>query len=58
MKPPNELFVILPAPFDHPREWIREPLLELTMRLEDMWHEEVHEGPKLHEVVLKRGTCQ
>lgn len=23
-----------------------------------MWHQEVHQGPKLHDVILKRGSCQ
>ena len=28
---------------DHPRHGVSEPLLELSVRLEDMWHEEVHQ---------------
>ena len=39
-------------------EGVREPLLEVLLAAEDVRHEEVHEGPKLHHVVLKRRPCQ
>ena len=40
---PHELLAVLPAPLHHPCEGVGEPLLELSVRLEDVGHEEVHE---------------
>ena len=36
----------------HAGEGVAEPVLELRVGVEDVGHEEVHERPQLHEVVL------
>lgn len=47
-----QTLVILVAALDHPGERVGEPLLEVSMGLKDMRHEEMHERPQLHEAVL------
>ena len=42
--------------FDHGVEGVAEPVGEFLAGAEDVGHEEVHEGPELHEVVLEGGT--
>ena len=39
-------------------EWIREPLLEVLLIAEDLRHQEVHERPQLHDVILQRRARQ
>ena len=46
--------VVLLASLHHPCQRIREPLLEVSVRREDGGHEEVHQGPQLHQVILQR----
>ena len=58
MKTSDEALVVLLRPFNHPTQRIREPLSELPMWGKDMGHQEVHQGPELHQVVLKGGTGQ
>ena len=41
----------------HAGERVGEPVLELGMGGEDLGHEEVHERPQLHQVVLQRRAC-
>lgn len=43
MKSLDQAIVVLLAALDHARQWVREPLLELTVGLEDVRHEEMHE---------------
>lgn len=56
MESANEVLVVLLVAFDHALERVGEPVLELAVRGEDVGHEEVHEGPQFHEVVLERGA--
>lgn len=58
VEPLDQAFVVLLTAFDHSRQRVGEPFLELTVRLEDVGHEEVHERPELHQAVLERGSCQ
>lgn len=58
MKAFDYIFVVLRVAFNHPRHRIREPLLELPMGLEHMRHQEVHQRPELHQIVLERCSCQ
>ena len=51
------LIVFLTA-LHHASERVREPLLEVCVRREDGGHEEVHERPQLHQVVLQRCARQ
>lgn len=39
-------------------EWVREPLLEVLLAAEDLWHQEMHEGPQLHDIILQGGARQ
>lgn len=43
MKPLDQALIVLLAALDHARQRVGEPLLELTVGLEDVRHEEVHE---------------
>ena len=58
VKTANDGLVIFLAALDHPSEGVGEPLLEVRVGGKDGGHEEVHQGPQLHEVVLKRRTRQ
>ena len=39
-------------------KWIREPFLEILLAAEDLRHQEMHQRPQLHHIVLQRGSCQ
>ncbi len=52
----DEVLVVVLVAFDHALERVGEPVLELAVGGEDVRHEEVHERPELHEVVLERGA--
>ena len=39
-------------------EGVGEPLLEVLLAAEDLWHQEMHEGPQLHDIILQGGTCE
>ena len=39
-------------------EWVGEPLLEVLLAAEDLRHQEMHEGPQLHDIILQGGTSQ
>ncbi len=45
-------------PLHHPCEGIVEPVLELCVTGKHLGHQEVHERPQLHQVVLQRGACR
>ena len=51
---PDQLLVVLLVALDHALERVGEPVVELAMRGEHVRHEEVHERPQLHQVVLQR----
>ena len=34
-------------------EWIWEPLFEVLLTAEDLGHQEMHERPELHHIILK-----
>jgi hypothetical protein len=34
-----------------------EPVLKILLRVENRWHQEVHQRPEFVYVVLQRGTC-
>lgn len=53
VQPADEAFVHGPRAFDHVVEGVGEPVAELLARAEDVRHEEVHERPELHQVVLQ-----
>lgn len=48
VEPLDQALVVLLAALDHPRQRVGEPLFELAVGLEDVRHEEVHQGPQLH----------
>lgn len=52
VKPLHQAFVVLLTALDHSRQRVGEPLFELAVGLEDVGHEEMHEGPELHQAVL------
>lgn len=54
----HQTFVVLLTALNHPRQRVGEPLFELSVGLKDVRHQEVHEGPKLHQAVLKRRSRQ
>ena len=58
VKPLDDGLVVLLAPLHHPRERVGEPLLEVRVRGKHGGHQEVHERPQLHQVVLQRGARQ
>ena len=39
-------------------EGVREPLLEVLLAAKDLRHQEMHERPELHDVVLERGASK
>ena len=39
-------------------EGVREPLLEVLLAAEDLGHQEMHEGPQLHDIILQGGTSE
>lgn len=43
---------------DHAQQRVVKPVLELRMTGKDLGHEEVHQGPQLHQIVLQRCTCK
>jgi len=50
--------VVLSAALDHSGERVCKPLLEVTVRLKDVRHEEMHQRPQLHQTVLQRSAGQ
>lgn len=58
VEPLDQPFVVLLTALDHSRQWVGEPFFKLSMGLEDVGHEEVHQRPQLHQAVLQRGSCQ
>ena len=58
VEPLDQALVVLLTALDHSRQRVGEPLFELAVGLEDVGHEEVHEGPQLHQAVLQRSPCQ
>ena len=42
----------------HPCEGVVEPVLELCVTGKHLGHQEVHEGPQLHQIVLQRRACR
>ena len=43
---------------NHAQQRVVEPVLELRMAGKDLGHEEVHEGPQLHQVILQGCACK
>ena len=41
----------------HTQQRVVEPVLELRMAGKDLGHEEVHQRPQLHQVILQRRAC-
>lgn len=58
MKALDDCLVVLGVAFNHTGHRVREPLLELAVRLEHVRHQEVHQRPQLHQVVLERRAGQ
>jgi len=58
VKSSYKTLVVLSAALDHASEWIGKPLLEVSVRLKDVGHEEVHQRPQLHQAVLQRRAGQ
>ena len=58
VQPLDQAVVVLGRALDHSSQGIGKPFLEVTVRFEDVGHEEVHEGPELHQVVLKGRSRQ
>ena len=52
----HQLVVVLVRALAHAAQGRVEPVAEVAVRGEDARHEEVHEGPELHEAVLERGA--
>merc|ERR1719225_1826427 len=52
------LVVILHVALHHPRHGVAEPLFEVSVGLEYVRHEEMHQGPELHQIVLERSSSQ
>lgn len=52
VQPLYDWVIVFGVAFDHASHWIGEPLLEFAMRLENVWHKEVHEWPQFHQIVL------
>lgn len=58
VKPLDQAFIVLLTSLNHPRQWVGEPFFELTVGLKDVGHEEVHQGPQLHQTILEGGASQ
>jgi hypothetical protein len=58
VQPLDDLFIVLGVALYHAGDWVGKPLLELSVGLEDGGHEEVHQRPQLHQVVLQRSARQ
>ena len=43
---------------DHAQQRVVEPVFELCVAGKDLGHEEVHQGPQLHQVILQRCACK
>lgn len=44
----DDSFIIFPTTFDHSCQWIWKPLFKIEVRLEYIWHQEMHKGPQFH----------
>lgn len=55
---PYKLVIVLLVPFYHPCDRVHEPVLEVSVRGKHSWHEEVHERPQFHQIVLEWSPCQ
>jgi len=53
VKSSYKTLVVLPAALDHTSQRVGKPLLEVAVGLKDVWHEEMHQWPQLHEAVLQ-----
>jgi hypothetical protein len=53
VQPLDDLVIILAVALDHARHRIHKPLLELLVGLKDVRHQEVHQRPQLHQIVLE-----
>lgn len=58
VEPLDQAFIVLLTALDHSRQRVGEPFFELAVGLEDVGHEEVHQGPQLHQAVLEGSSCQ
>ena len=56
MKSLDDIFIALRGSLDHSCDRIAKPLLEFPVAGEDMGHQEVHQGPEFHQIVLERGA--
>lgn len=54
----DDRVVVLRIALDHAGHWIREPFFEFTMGLEHVRHEEMHQRPQFHEIVLQWRASQ
>lgn len=44
--------------FNHTQQRVVEPVLELRMTGKNLGHEEVHQGPQLHQIILQGRACK
>ena len=58
MQSEDDGLVVLLAALHHAGQGVGEPLLEVRVGREDCRHEEVHERPQLHQVVLQGSARQ
>lgn len=58
MKAFDYRLVVLRVAFNHPRHRIGEPFLKLPMGLENVRHQEMHQRPQFHQVVLQGRSRQ
>lgn len=58
VEPFDQAFIVLLTTLNHSCQRIGKPFFEFSVGLEDVGHEEVHQGPQLHQAVLERGSCQ
>lgn len=58
VEPFDQAFIVLLTTLNHSRQRVGKPFFEFSVGLEDVGHEEVHQGPQLHQAVLERGSCQ
>lgn len=49
----DKAFVIFLAAFNHASERVRKPFLKVSVRLEHIRHQKVHQRPQLHQTILK-----
>jgi hypothetical protein len=53
VQPLNQRLIHFICALDHPGDWIVEPILEIIMRSEHIWHQKMEQCPQFHQGILQ-----